>query len=303
MTWLPAFACPDCGSALAPAVGDDGALACPACHRAFERRDGVWRFLAPARQQELEPFAQQYRLVRENEGRRQQTGDYYRRLPGVAAHDPHARDWRVRRETYRHLLGHVFAGSRQPSAVLDLGAGSGWLSNRLSSLGHQVVAVDAIEDDADGLGAVRHYDTPIVAVHADFDALPFLPSQFDIVVFNGSLHYSANPRATLSRARAMLSEGGTLVVMDSPMFVADRDGAAMVDDTVRRFARDLGLREVVQPGCGYLTFSSLNAAASTLRLNAAFVPSRGPLLWRVRRHLARLRMGRQPASFGLWMAR
>ena len=101
----------------------------------------------------------------------------------------------------------------------------------------------------------------------------------------------------------MLAPDGTLVVMDSPMFVADRDGAAMVDDSVRRIAGDLGLHEVVRPGCGYLTFSVLDATASTLRLAPAFVPSRGPFAWRVRRRLAGMRIGRQPAEFGLWMAR
>ncbi len=301
MSWLPAFSCPDCESLLT--VVTDNCVRCASCGRSFERRDRIWRFLAPARRQQLESFIRQYRVVREREGRRRETADYFRLLPNVPADDPHARDWRVRQETYRHLLGHVLAGSRQPSAVLDLGAGCAWLSNRLASLGHRVVAVDAIEDDADGLGAIRHYDTSIVAVQADFDALPFAPAQFDIIVFNGSLHYAPDPRATVARAHAMLNDGGTLVVMDSPMFVADQDGAAMVAAAVRRFARDFGLREVVEPGCGYLTFSSLNAAASTLRLDTAFVPSRGPMWWRVRRHIARMRMGRQPAAFGLWMAR
>ena len=301
MTWQPAFRCPGCKSPLAN--DRDDCLACSACGRSFERRNRVWRFLDSTHERELEPFLRQYRLVRQREGRRQDSADYYRMLPNVAPGDPQAGDWSVRQETFRHLLGHVFAAARQPSAVLDLGAGSAWLSHRLASLGHSVVAVDAIEDDADGLGAVRHYDTPIGAVQADFDALPFLPAQFDVVVFNGSLHYAPDPQATLAHARTMLAEGGTLVVMDSPMFVADRDGAAMVDDSVRRLAHELGLREIVRAGCGYLTFSSLSAAASSLRLDVAFVPSRGPLSWRVRRQIARVRLGRRPAAFGLWMAR
>lgn len=301
MVWQPAFACPECAAPLNAAAGDQ--MSCSCCNRVYERRRQVWRFLAPTRAQQFEPFARQYRLVREREGRRVESADYYRMLPIVAAGDPYEGDWRIRQETYRHLLGHVFAASRQPSAVLDLGAGSAWLSHRLASLGHHVVAVDALEDDGDGLGAVRHYDTPIVAVQADFDALPFTSGQFDIVLFNGSLHYAPDPRATLAHARTMLGDGGTLVVMDSPMFDADRDGVAMVDDGLRRFVRDLGLREIVRPGCGYLTFSALNATASTLQLRPAFVPSRGPLSWRVRRQLARVRIGRQPASFGLWMAR
>ena len=62
----------------------------------------------------------------------------------------------------------------------------------------------------------------------------------DLVVFNGSLHYAPYIAATLARAHRMLAPGGALVVMDSPMFRRDRDGAAMVDDKHTRFRRELG---------------------------------------------------------------
>jgi SAM-dependent methyltransferase len=302
--WQPRFACPECGSALASLTqnGDDR-VGCARCDCSYGRVDGIWRFLRPARQSQLEAFVRQYRAIREQEGRRSVPPAYYRNLPSVPAGDPHEDDWRIRQETFRHLLGHVLAAGAQPSRVLDLGAGSGWLSHRLATLGHQVAAVDAIDDDADGLGAVRHYASPIVAVQADFDALPFVPHQFDLVVFNGSLHYSPDPATTLARAHRMLDSGGTLVVMDSPMFQVERDGAAMAADLVRRFASEFGLTEIIQRGSGYLTFGGLARIAATLSLASRFVPSRGPLVWRMRRRLARLRLGRQPASFGLWMAR
>jgi hypothetical protein len=91
--------------------------------------------------------------------------------------------------------------------------------------------------------------------------------------------------------------------MDSPSFGSDRDGSAMVDEKVRRFTADYGIADVVRAGAGYLTFAELGAAAGRLQLRAQFVPSRGPLGWRVRRHVGRVRLGRAPAAFGLWVAR
>jgi len=269
----------------------------------FELRDGIWRCLTPARAAQLEQFVRQYRVVREHDGYRAPEADYYRRLPTVSAGDPQARSWQIRRETYHHLLGHVLAAGPLPLHILDLGAGSGWLSHRLASLGHRAVAVDAVDDSVDGLGAARHYVTKFALVQADFDALPFAPGQFDLVVFNGSLHYAADTSATLEHAHRMLAPGGALVVMDSPMFRADRDGSAMVGDLLRRFTVDCGLTDAVQHGIGYLTFTMLTGIAERLRLRPQFVPSRGPLGWRLRRHLARVRLRRSPAAFGLWVAR
>ena len=299
--WTPSFACPECGAAL----DDESEICiCPYCVRVHERRDGVWRFLTAARAARLAPFLHQYCAVRDRDGhRRRLPAERYRTLPSVPRSDPQAAEWLVRRETYHHLLQRVLASSSHPMQVLDVGAGTGWLSHRLAALGQRVVAVDALDDEADGLGAWRHYDVPFVVVQADFDALPFVPRQFDLVVFNGSLHYAPDAAATLARARRMLATGGALVVMDSPMFRRDRDGAAMVDDTDRRFRLDLALADVVRPGVGYLTFTRLGAIAESLDLQAQFVPTRGPLPWRLRRQLARVRLRRAPAAFGLWMAR
>ena len=299
--WIPRFACPECRTDLVETGAER--FACARCGRVFDRRGGVWRFLTEARGTRLESFVRQYRLVREREGRRPSAPDYYRRLPTVAPGDPHARDWQVRRETYHHLLGHVLAAGALPVHVLDLGAGSGWLSHRLTALGHRAVAVDAIDDEVDGLGAARHYPTDFASVQADFDALPFAPGQFDLVVFNGSLHYAADIAATLERAHRALAPGGALVVMDSPMFRAEGDGSAMVGAEVMRLRDQCGCANVVQPGVGYLTFARLAGIAEKLALRPQFVPSRGPLGWRLRRGAARVRLRRAPAAFGLWVAR
>jgi SAM-dependent methyltransferase len=301
--WTPCFACPECGAALDD-ERDTERRACPCCRQHYERKGGVWRFLTRARAERLSPFLQQYCMVRDRDGhRREWQAEHYRTLPSVDRNHPHATEWLIRRETFHHLLHFVLASSSQPMHILDVGAGTGWLSHRLASLGQRVVAVDVLDDEADGLGACRASTVPFVVVQADFDALPFVPRQFDLVVFNGSLHYAPDPAATLSRARRMLSDEGVLVVMDSPMFRCDRDGDAMIGETDERFRVELGIADVVRPGAGYLTFTSLAAITESLNLQPRFVPTRGPLPWRLRRRLARLRLRRAPAAFGLWMAR
>jgi Zn-finger nucleic acid-binding protein len=113
--WLPRFICPECRTGLVETGAER--FACAQCGRVFERQGGVWRFLTAARDAHLAPFVRQYRIVRQREGRRPAAPDYYRRLPTVAAGDPHARDWQVRRETYHHLLGHVLAAGAEVEHV------------------------------------------------------------------------------------------------------------------------------------------------------------------------------------------
>lgn len=303
VTWLPRLACPDCRVEVERPAQDEMPSVCSACGTLFEQRGGVHRFLSRVRAQAAASFEQQYRLVRARDGFRPESPDYYRMLPLVTPDDRNAGVWRIRRESFAHLLDRASRLSRgRALRILDLGAGNGWLSHRLAEAGHHPVALDRLDDPVDGLGACRHYAVRFPAVQGDFDALPFVPSQFDVVVFDGSLHYSPDPPATLAEARRMLQPSGAIVVMDSPMFARANDGEAMLKDERRRMSAEYGLVDPIRPGAGFLTFSALDRATDAVGLRGLFVPSRGPVVWRLKRRLAQLRLGRAPAAFGMWVA-
>src|SRR5215831_13719148 len=299
--WLPQFACPECRDALVQDTA--GAFLCVSCQHRYERRDGIYRFLSRPRSERAQPFTEQYRTIRQQDGYRDTTPEYYRMLPVVAQSNPRATEWRIRRESYAHFQQRALPGVWQgPIRALDLGAGSGWLSHRLASYGHHAVAVDRLDDEVDGLGACRHYPVAFAVVEADFDALPFEPAQFDVVILNSALHYSPEPGATLAEAKRMLVRGGALVVMDSPMFAHASDGHAMLDAQRLAFGMRYGVTDVARPGVGFLTFDDLDRLARDLGLQARFFPSRGPFGWRFRRQLSRLRLRRRPEAFGVWVA-
>lgn len=302
--WLPAFVCPECRARVS--TRGQG-FECRTCKLRFDHDEGIYRFLTSARAAARQPFIEQYRRVRREEGRTARTAAYYRALPLTDAEDPHADEWRIRGESYRTLLSPrtgVLSNPDRPLRVLDLGAGSGWFSNRMASLGHEAVAVDLLDDDDEGLPISRMYDHAFVAVRADFDALPFAAGQFDVVVLNASLHYASDPAQTLREADHMLSEGGALVVMDSPTFKTTADGEAMVQAQLERIREQSGdAAPPIRPGVGFLTFERLGAIAGRLGRRSAFYPSRGPLAWRARRTWSRRRLKRDPAAFGVWVAR
>ena len=292
------FACPHCAGLLGPM------LACADCGRAYTQRDGIYRFLLPERQQALAPFLELYRRVRDHDGYRSQRGAYYCALPEVPADDPQAATWRLRAATFAAMLRQArFAPTPARSGldVLDLGAGNGWLSNRLSALGHQCVAVDLLDDSGDGLGAAQHYTTHFTRLQADFDRLPLRPAQFDRVVYNGALHYSAELEFSLRHGLSMLRPGGLLAILDSPTFRSKASAEQMVAAQAQRHQAAAGTQDMPRTGQGYLVAGELMEIGIGLGLPLRYWPTRGSLTWSLRRRLAGIKLRRETASFGLWL--
>jgi SAM-dependent methyltransferase len=292
------FACPACAAPL----GEN--LACPNCGRVYALRQGIYRFLLPEREQALAPFLAQYRRVRQRDSYRSRVPEYYRSLPQVPPGDPQEQTWRVRAATYRNLERGVLPGvaaAGRRLAVLDLGAGNGWLSHQLSMLGHTCAAVDWLDDAGDGLGAAIHHAAAITLVQADFDRLPFAPGQFDLVIYNASLHYSPDIARSLQHGCGMLRPGGALAIMDSPTFRSRASGERMVAEQASRLIKGGGQVEAIRPGQGYLLAGDLAAIGRRLGIKFHYRPTRGDLGWALRRRWAGFRLRREPASFGLWL--
>ena len=295
-----ALICPRCSSPLPDWAS--GTQTCARCGTRFEIDDRIYRFLLPERLDELRPFLAQYRIVREQEGYRSRTPAYYRALPAVDTHDPLAENWRVRASSFNQLCRAVLPSfDHFPLSILDLGAGNGWLSHRLSALGHRCVAVDLLADGEDGLGAHKHYPVQFACFQADFDRLPFALWQFDLVIFNASLHYAPDIITTLRNTAEMLSPGGGIAILDSPTFRADDNGRRMLAEMEAKLKAQSGLTRVIQPGMGYLTPGLLKDAGKALGLEFNFRPSRGGLGREIRQYLARRTMRREPARFGMWV--
>lgn len=94
------------------------------------------------------------------------------------------------------------------SRVLELGAGSGQLTERLCARGHDVVATDPSKPMLDRLASTL--DVP--AVQAGAEALPFRSSSFDRIVIAQAFHWFDAERALPEMAR-VLHEGGDLAMV------------------------------------------------------------------------------------------
>jgi SAM-dependent methyltransferase len=298
-------ACPRCRTDLGPLPRDDAdgsAVDCPACTVRYERVDGIWRFLPPERAEHFERFLADYTAVRLAEGRGSDDAADYIGLPDPASGDPLAWQWSMRATTWRYVREKVMPAFGTGLLVLDVGAGVGWLSNRMDELGHSPVAIDLTVDGRDGLGAARHYAPRWPRVQAEFDRLPLAAGQADLVVFNASLHYSVDYAVTLGEAVRVLRPGGRVLVLDSPMYRHEESGARMVAERHADFARRFGTRSDSVPSIEYLTQTRLDAVADELGLEwSSSTPWYGWRWW-ARPWVAKLKRRREPSRFHVLVA-
>ena len=115
------------------------------------------------------------RSVREAEGRGQRNPEYYLALPLQDLSGHNQEQWAIRSRTYRFLERRILpeleaAHARRSLTILDLGAGNGWMSYRLSLRRHRPVAVDLFTSDLDGLAAAVHYQQKLPALFPRFQA-------------------------------------------------------------------------------------------------------------------------------------
>jgi ubiquinone/menaquinone biosynthesis C-methylase UbiE len=108
--------------------------------------------------------------------------------------------------------------------ILEIGAGSAWLSAELSKLPH---AVEIIATDASArllkvqapkiFKLLKANEAKITRMPADFGKLDFPNNHFDVVVCADALHRAVNVLRVLREVRRVLKPGGIFVAIREPV--------------------------------------------------------------------------------------
>ena len=295
------WACPVCRTALT--APDAARLRCVTDDLIYECRDGIWRFLTPEREAYYAQFMHEYQQVRAAEGRGAIDAAYYRALPFADLSGRFTADWSIRARSFNAFVQLVLQplerAVNRSLHVLDLGAGNGWLSYRLAQRGHQIAAIDLLTNPQDGLGAFIHYEASFTPVQAEFDRLPFDGAQFDLTIFNASLHYAVNYEATLREALRVLQPTGQIVILDSPVYRSGESGAQMVREREAAFTQRYGFPSNALSSENFLTQQRLHDLADALQLHWQIIQPFYGWRWHLRPLWARLRGRREPARFAI----
>lgn len=129
-------------------------------------------------------------------------------------------------ETHRHFTD--FANMAKALAlpagarVLDVGCGSGWLSEYFARLGYEVTGID-ISEELIAMARERAARVPYNVDHEtvlrcrfithDVETAP-LPEKFEAVICYDSLHHFEDERAVFRHLSAMLDAGGLLFILE-----------------------------------------------------------------------------------------
>jgi SAM-dependent methyltransferase len=284
-------------------------LLCHNCGVVIAKTAGVWRMLTADQHSQLTPFIRDFEFIRRKEGRCSKDPGFYLALPFADLTGNFSKQWSIRARSFRFLerkllprFGKLHGSSLR---ILDIGAGNGWLSYRLALAGHRPAAVDLCANEFDGLEAATPFATVLEEFfprfQAEMDELPFEDRQFDVAIYNASLHYSISYMRTIREAVRCLRPGGTILVVDSPSYSSVAAGEAMRAERARQFRADFGsLGQAVSRE--YLTPDDLNELSTLGILWTRHLVWYG-LRWWLRPWVARLNRRREPSQFYLYEGR
>lgn len=211
--------------------------------------------------------------------------------------------WEPKARTFETLLRVLGPGNGRKAA--DVGAGTGWLSYRLSREGFRCYATDVSADRRIGLEAATAYDATPHYFERALAALthwPFQDGSLDVAICNASLHYLPDPVPVLAEASRVLRPHGVFVAMNEPVHTNPKSAERAAADFRARLWR-LGGSGPLVDGYSHLVASDLEAALrSAFRTVRRHEPNYGPWFLATRRAKGIvLRM--ELASFPLYEAR
>jgi 2-polyprenyl-3-methyl-5-hydroxy-6-metoxy-1,4-benzoquinol methylase len=184
------LACPACG-------GELQALRCAACGAGYTEADGI----ADLR-------------VRQGDVRTEAVREFYLRapFPGYPPRDSlSALRARAGRSDFVRLLDRSIDGD---ASVLELGCGTGQLSLFLATAGRRIVGADLSR--ASLLLAVRAAERyrlrGVRFVETDLRAPGLRRGSFDVVIANGVLHHTPDPKASFAAMVKLVRPGGAVVL-------------------------------------------------------------------------------------------
>ena len=192
----------------------------PAFLRGAKKESGVFLLSNP-----VMDFEEQYIRLRKKEGWLYSDAEVGQLPDPPNASAEHAKIWKLRKNSAGQFLQYCKAKNK-PLKILETGCGNGWFSAKIaaSASGFSVVGTDINFFELKQAARVFQNDN-LHFVLADIFNSPFPESEFDIIVFNGSIQYFPELKTILSKAKSLLNTNGEIHILDSPFYSNEAEAA------------------------------------------------------------------------------
>lgn len=127
--------------------------------------------------------------------------------------------WRAGTSLAPYQYAQIFESLPKGSKILDVGVGFGQSSIFLADKGHQVYAVEPSLSMCRLIHeAANRFSLPVTVIQAVGEELSLIgATDFDVVIFNSSLHHCDRPVGAVAEAFKCLKPGGQLVLVNENM--------------------------------------------------------------------------------------
>jgi len=282
-------------------------LQCPYCGFRMEVHNGIVHALPSDRVAYYAQFIADYERIRAAEGRGSQSEEFYLALPYKDTSGRNGLQWKIRSRSYDFLTRRVLKPLQGHGSILDMGAGNCWMSFRLALSGYDLVAVDLLTNENDGLGAAKHFHKhlsfTIPRFQAEATRLPFGHEQFDAVIFNASFHYAEDYEAALCEALRCLKPGGMAIINDTPWYSREESGRKMVAERHAVFRKRFGTASNSVKSLEFLTDERLQGLEEKFSIRWTVHRPWYGWRWVTRPWVAKLRGQREPSRFRIYVTR
>lgn len=220
--------------------------------------NGIWRCLDSEEEARLERWLPVFNNSRKETGKYIPDSKSYPDLPYGNPIPGFEAEWKLRRKGWEWLKN--FIPPRYSSGLaLDLGAWNGWLSNRLTISGFEVIAADLFADAQDGLGAQQYYQEKWTSVQMDPNHLSVLGEKFDLIVFNHCLAFMSDPLQSLQQAKSLLAPGGWIILLGLGIFKDAAPHEVRIQLKRNEFKNQYGQELLFYPSKGVLSAMDMKA--------------------------------------------
>jgi 2-polyprenyl-3-methyl-5-hydroxy-6-metoxy-1,4-benzoquinol methylase len=128
----------------------------------------------------------------------------------------HLNQWTVLRGDA--ILRMLSSLALQQPRIIDLGCGTGWLTEKLAAYG----AVTGVDLSDEAVAEARRRAPHVAYIAANFFEVPLPEAQFDVVISQDVLAHVADQRGYVALAARLLKPGGHMIVTTTNRFVVER---------------------------------------------------------------------------------